>query len=515
MSSSTNVVADYYCVSHIPAATVPSSRLSDILAKMRQGRQLTKYSLDFLAQQNLPSLYLLACGEITYEAYISGLDPASLSRHQAAKAALEVKEAELQALAAHYRVRKINHTSGSTGYEIERKLRRQREREADEAADKARKILQAEWKAQRKRNCELAAAAYSTSAIIDGYTELTAWEIVRYFHLEHVLAAVTPPMSDLLKALFQGCELNERELAFLSQHAPAHLFQYAFGKLTIEGYLPVAKAVEAEALALKARNEAIEAARIAREKDPEYIAMMQTQALCKKYGISLTDESLRLRMTKLLQQIDAGNRLPNEELIWLNTAAKKHFTAELRNAYHRLEADFHADQYRRTQDPWSAINASGHYRKSDLPAVALELIDSVQLDRLKHPKVRSAMFTTRGGVMRDLERRSVAIEMGEKAHALMPKDYRPCTLLGAVHMELHHFEKGHEWYEKARERGAPAQGIDSELRSIFQQLDSGGREAMKTFLLSEDSIKYQWLKGGSKKQRGRMVDDSFFGKVTA
>jgi hypothetical protein len=93
-------------------------------------------------------------------------------------------------------------------------------------------------------------------------------------------------------------------------------------KLTIEGYLPVAKAVEAEALALKARNEAIEAARIAREKDPEYIAMMQTQALYKKYGISLTDESLRLRMTKLLQQIDAGNRLPNEELIWLNTAAK-------------------------------------------------------------------------------------------------------------------------------------------------------------------------------------------------
>ncbi len=40
-----------------------------------------KYSLDFLRQQNRPGLYLLACGEITYEAYISGLDPASLSRH--------------------------------------------------------------------------------------------------------------------------------------------------------------------------------------------------------------------------------------------------------------------------------------------------------------------------------------------------------------------------------------------------------------------------------------------------
>lgn len=497
MSSSTNIVADYYCVSHISAATIPSSRLSDILARMHQGRPLTKHSLDFLQQQNLPGLYRLACGEITHEAYISGLDPASLSKHQAAKVANETKETELQALAAHYRVRKTNHPSGSAAHDIdretERKLRRKREREADEAADKVRKMRQAEWKAQRERNCELAAATYRTCAITSGYTELTALDLARYFHLEHVAAAASPPMSDLLTALFQGRKLTEQEFAFLMQNAPSHLFQLAFGKLTIESYIPIAITAEAEALAHKARKAAIEAARIAREKDPEYIAMIQTQALYKKYQISLTDESLRPRMTKLLQQIDTGNRLPNEEWMWLSTAAKKHFTVELRNAYHRLEADFHADQYRRTQDPWNVINASKHYRKCAQPKTALELIDSVPHDRLKQPKVRSAIFTTHGGVMRDLGQRSVAIELGETAHALMPKDYRPCTLLGAVHMELQHFDKGHEWYEKARERGAPEQGIDSELRAIFQQLDSVGREAMKTFLLAEDSHRYQWL----------------------
>lgn len=501
MSSSTNIVADYYCVSHISAATIPSSRLSDILARMHQGRPLTKHSLDFLQQQNLLGLYRLACGEITHEAYITGLDPVSLSKHQAAKVANETKETALQALAANYRVRNANHTSGRSANEIdwetERKLRRKREREADEAADKVRKMRQAEWKAQRERNCELAAAAYRNCAITSEYTELTALDLARYFHLEHVAAAVSPPMSDLLTALFQGRPLTEHEFAFLNQNAPSHLFQLAFGKLTIEGYIPIAKTAESEALAHKARREAIEAARIAREKDPEYIAMMQTQALYKKYGISLTDESLRPRMTKLLQQIDEGNRLPNEELIWLSTAAKKHFTAELRNAYHCLEADFNADQYRRTQDPWNVVNASKHYRKCDRPKTALELIDSVPHDRLKQPKVRSAIFTTHGGVMRDLGQRSVAIELGETAHALMPKDYRPCTLLGAVHMELQHFEKGHEWYVKARERGAPEQGIDSELRSIFQQLDSVGREAMKTFLLSEDSHRYQWLNENS------------------
>ena len=91
--------------------------------------------------------------------------------------------------------------------------------------------------------------------------------------------------------------------------------------------------------------------------------MMQTQTLYKKYGVSLTDKSVMPRMTNLLSQMDAGNRLPKEELAWLSTKAKKHFTQRVREAYHRLEADFHADQYRSTQDPWSAINASGHYRK--------------------------------------------------------------------------------------------------------------------------------------------------------
>ncbi len=493
MSNSTNIVADYYCVSHIAAATIPSSRLSDILVRMQQGRPLTKHSLDFLRQQNLPGLYRLACGEITYDGYMSGLDPASLRRHQVTKVANDAKETERQALAADYR----NYPSGCADRETEHKLRRKREREADEAALKARMILQAEWKAQRERNCEQASAAYRTCAMTSGDIELTSLALARYFHLEHVAAAASTPMSDLLTALFQGRPLTENEFAFLSLNAPSHLFQLAFGKLTIEGYIPIAKAAEAEVLARKAKNEANEAARIAREKDPEYIAMMQTQALYKKYGIALTDESLRPGMTKLLHQIDKGNRLTNEEQMWLSTTAKKYFTAELRNAYHRLEADFHADQYRRTQDPWSVVNASAHYRKCNQPNTALELIDSVPRDNLKHPKVRSAIFTTHGGVMRDIGQRSAAIELGKTAHALMPKDYRPCTLLGAVHMELQHFAEGHEWYEKARERGAPEQGVDSELRSIFQQLDSVGRKAMKNFLLSEDSHRYKWLNENS------------------
>lgn len=47
MGSPTTQVADHFCVIHIPAAIIPNSRLSDILARMHRGRPLTKYSRDF------------------------------------------------------------------------------------------------------------------------------------------------------------------------------------------------------------------------------------------------------------------------------------------------------------------------------------------------------------------------------------------------------------------------------------------------------------------------------------
>lgn len=494
MGSHTNIVADYFCISHIPAATISGSRLSDILVRMYEARPLTELSLGFLKRQNLPGLYRLACGEISHQAYIAEIDPACLNSHLAAKAALQAKIAEQQAVDLAQRAnRAARHAAAKLAQEAERNLRRTREREATEAVLKRQRAFQAARKAQRERNCALAAAAYQARVTAPDYSAPTAHDIARYFHLDHLASAVCPPTSDILNALFRGSLLTDDQLSHLRHNAPDYLYQLGYGQLTLDAYLRAAKTAQAEAVARKAREEAAEAARIARENDPEYIAMMQTQALYSKYGLALTDKSLMPRMTKVLQEIDNGHRLRKDDLEWLVTGAKKHFTPPIREAYHRLEADFHAEQYRRTQDPWSAVNACGHYRKCDRSATALELIDTISRDRLKHPKVQSAVFTTRGGAMRDLGHPHEAIEMGESAHALMPNDYRPCTLLGAVHMELRNFAAGHDWYEKARKRGAPEQGIDSELRSIYRQLDSAGREAMKRFLLAEDSDKYHWL----------------------
>ena len=499
MATSTPLVAEHFRVSHIPAATIPNSRLSNILSKMHQGQTLTKHSLNFLQQQSLPELYRLACGEITHEAYVAELDPNYLIMNQKAYSVNQAKETERQALASHYLAQKHNRSVRKNvqklDSEAERQFRRKREREATEAVLAEQRARQAEWKAQRERNCELAATAYHSRVNTQGYCEPTALDVARHFHLEHVNAAVCTPLGDILETLFRGRSLTDDELTYLRHSVFLDLYRLAFGQLSLDEYITLAKTAQTHAFAYRARKEAAEAARIARENDPKYIAMMQTQALYEKYEVSLTDddESLKPRMTKVLQQTDRGERLSSEDLKWLGTSAKRYFTAPLRKAYHRLEADFHADQHQRTRDPWNAINACAHYRKSEQSEIALQLIDSIARDRIKQPKVQSAALTTRGGVMRDLSRSPEAIKMGEKAHALTPQDYRPCTLLGAVHMELRNFETGHYWYEEARKRGAPELGIDSELRSIFQQLDSAGREAMKSFLLAEDSHRYSWL----------------------
>ena len=174
--------------------------------------------------------------------------------------------------------------------------------------------------------------------------------------------------------------------------------------------------------------------------------------------------------------------------------ANEHFTDALRDAYHLVEAKFLAGEYRRTQDPWHAVNASGHYRKCSEAAAAIELLDTLPSQQLRDAKIRSAVCTTRGGGMRDLGRLDEALVMGEQGHQPQPRDFRPCTLLGAVHMELGNFGDARDWYAKAEGRGASERSIDSELRGILRRLDKSRREAMRAFLVAENPDRYGWAK---------------------
>ena len=60
-------IACHFCVSRISGATIPDTRLSNILESIFRGQPLTLLSLNYSRQKSLNRLYQLATGQITYE----------------------------------------------------------------------------------------------------------------------------------------------------------------------------------------------------------------------------------------------------------------------------------------------------------------------------------------------------------------------------------------------------------------------------------------------------------------
>ncbi len=340
-------LASKYFVADLPGATIPATRLHNILENLEQGRQLPLGALTYLQEQGLFALQQLARGEITYEAFCKATSEEQVKREQWAEAKRRSEETV--------------------------RLRRLEEENAQEA------IRKAKYERDRQR---------------------------------------------------------------------------------------------------------AEEARRQRESDPKYIAKMKNQQLRMRYGLDqFIEKQFFARLMNILHRLDGGNRLTEEDNLWLITEGKDYYTEILKTAFHEREAEFYRDEYQRTSDPWNAVNASGHYRKCNQAKKAHELLTSIPAARQKAPKLNSAICTTHGGVMRDLSRFDEALKFGSHAHDLTPKDFRPCTLLGAVNFELGNYDVGKDWYIKSIERGASERSIDYDLRGIFLRADKAKREEIRAFLL--------------------------------
>lgn len=476
-------LAIQYGLGHIESACVPGTRLSDLLAKLNAGKPLSLLALQYLQQQKLHDLHRLAVGEITNETYFSGLDQTRLEAQRAAKAALDAERATYVSTRRRHRTKPASsHPRMAESAEA----RRERVRQETEAVLRAQRARRKELLAQQERNRAAARVAYETRHA-GGATPPTKQEIAAHFHLGDLPEALSPPVSETLAALYQGLPLTTDALPPLQHPRLRTLQDYSLGRIDLTAYQASARALEQAALAEIAR----EVARMARESDPVY---QTRKKLCETYHVNCDADKLPPRLATILEQLEAGKRLREEDFAWLHTEDGKPYRSRvLLEACHLVEANFHADHYRKSANPWVALTACKHYRKAGRARLAVELLDLLSAGRPRDNKLRSAILTTRGGAMRDLDRHEEAIALGTEAHKLQPDNYRPCTLLGALHMELRHFELGHAWYVKAEQRGAKSQGIDDELRSIYRQADKAGKAAMKAFLLQQDPVRYASL----------------------
>lgn len=333
----------------------------------------------------------------------------------------------------------------------------------------------------------------------------------RYF-LEDLPGATQPGarLNGILLKIDAGEQVTALQRQFLATTGLHALVTLAEGKTTLGEFRAAAeqeqkvRIEDAAAKALKdaaelaerteARAAAVQATFAAMANDPALRRKREAKELRQRFGVGYIESEDYPRAMGLLRQVANGQRLKVDDLAWLKTEADYCRTDELQRAWHALEAAALTKAWESSGDTWNAVNASGHWRKAGEPERALRLTDAALAKVGSNPKIRSALATTRGGAMRDLRRLDEAKALATEAHQLTSSDYRPCTLLGAVHIELGDLPTGHEWYAKAESLGAPRQAIDHELRGLLMRSSIQEQQRIREFLLRQDPERFSWLR---------------------
>jgi tetratricopeptide (TPR) repeat protein len=219
-----------------------------------------------------------------------------------------------------------------------------------------------------------------------------------------------------------------------------------------------------------------------------------------KYKIDHVDTQDMPRLMQILGYLEAGAALAEDDVVWLKT--RDHFSSEIRRVFHQNEAELCQKEFEKTGDIWQAINGNSHFRKANQSEKGLALVGSINVDNLQDKHQHSALLTTKGGSYRDLGRLPEALSVAEKAHALNPKSYHPCTLLGAIYYELREFGLGDAWFAKAVERGAKQDVVDGELRSLLRRVGADKQREIADHLLRSDPQRYAWVKSIFRKADG-------------
>ena len=317
-------------------------------------------------------------------------------------------------------------------------------------------------------------------------------------------------LNGILLKIDAGEQVAALQRQFLVTTGLRALDALAEGQATLEEFQAAAEqeqAVRIEEASAKASKDAAELAERAEVRaaavkatfaamanDPALRRKREAKELRQRFGVGYIESEDYRRVMALLRQVANGQRLKAEDLAWLKTEADYCWTDELQRAWHALEAAALTKAWECSGDPWNAVNACGHWRKAGEPEQALRLTEAALARGGPSPKLRSALATTRGGAMRDLRRLNEAKALASKAHELTPSDYRPCTLLGAVYIELGDLITGHDWYAKAETLGAPRQAIDHELRGVLMRTSIQEQQRIREYLLRQDPERFAWLR---------------------
>ena len=212
------------------------------------------------------------------------------------------------------------------------------------------------------------------------------------------------------------------------------------------------------------------------------------------YGINYRTDTPESQLYAILKKLHAGNRLTDEEVVWLEGEKLLKPETEIYIAHHALEARFYENEFQRTKGHWSLVNASAHWRKAENPEQALEQTNGLNFKQIKSPKLAAALLTTRGGALRDIDELTKAEQCALEAIKYFPDSHNPYTLMGALCLQTGRIEEGLKWFEEAVKRGAKPQDQDAEIKRILYKKKDSERKELIDHLLNKDPYRFAWLK---------------------
>ncbi len=338
-------------------------------------------------------------------------------------------------------------------------------------------------------------------------------DIAAQFFLDDVPGASSPTsrLRGILDRTIARHPLTALQKEFLQQHGYKSLLQFALGELEIEEFriraqgerngrlkakLKAKSATREKESIEHARNPEVanrKAASLSVERDRELDRNEKLRESFDRFGLEIIDSKDVGRVDRILQAVIRGRPIEKEDILWLGSDGHHYWTNELRKVHHENMARKFGDEWKQTGDVWKAINACSNYRKAELSLEGLSIAKEALTRAAKNKKSRSALLTTGGGAHRDLRNFEDSVRFGAEAHALTPEDFRPCTLLGAVHIEMGAYATGAEWYEEAEARGASRNLIDRELQSILNAAPPEERSKIKKALKALDASRYSRL----------------------
>lgn len=342
-------------------------------------------------------------------------------------------------------------------------------------------------------------------------------DIAKHYFVDDLSSALTPStrLRGILEKLHGGRLIPEQSFGYLQSQELNALCLLAKCSVTYDEFSNLAKLEQIDRQrVVNERREAEQAAQAEEDEKNQafflvqqaaisalieserllYEAMLEHRILLSKYGLCLSVESEpSSRLISILRSLDLGKRFSADEFLWFETEGKEYFSDRIRHIYHQREAAHFADEYRKTKDLWHVASASKHYRKSEMPSEADELLSSISSQQLKNPKLQSVLLTTHGGVKRDLGHLNQSLQLGLQAHKVAPDNFQPCTLLGAVSYELGKPSEGDDWYRKAVDRGYKEHDVDRDLKNLLRRVSEGVFQKNMDFLLKKDPVRYEWV----------------------